>query len=360
MRISFLAPRLPPAVCGIADHTRLLAEAFTQEGVEVGFIHHERLRSAGRILPGPIDCWDRSGHDLQRCVAPKARLVMGSIVELWLLPLGCSARAGEGSSSDALPGVAVAICAHETHCQPQQLGRKGPLLSPWQHHTVAGVVRQADIVFTSIAKYVRQIIQEYKFPSAQVVHLAIGSSLPQIRVTSERHARMRQALGWTADDVVAVTFGSFGSQLRALRNCHEHLARGLRAGHLQRIVCVGGVNRTPPSELTAFGDHFGGPRRFQVLGHRPERTVAKVLECSDFAFSAYPRGLLGKSTAFSAFALAGLPVLVANAGSGEACDLDEPPFLRADSWDWSQANSPEVAACERRFKDLPRPTSLGH
>ena len=251
---------------------------------------------------------------------------------------------------DALPGVAVAICAHETHCQPQQLGRKGPLLSPWQRHTVAGVVRQADIVFTSIAKYVRQIIQEYKFPSARVVRLAIGSSLPQIRVTSERRAAMRQALGWTADDVVAVTFGSFGSQLRALRNCHEHLARGLRAGHLQRIVCVGGVNRTPPSELTAFGDHFGGPRRFQVLGHRPERTVAKVLECSDFAFSAYPRGLLGKSTAFSAFALAGLPVLVANAGSGEACDLDEPPFLRADSWDWSQANSPEVAALREKIQ----------
>ena len=160
----------------------------------------------------------------------------------------------------------------------------------------------------------------------------------------------REALGWTADDVVAVTFGSFGSQLRALRNCHEHLARGLRAGHLQRIVCVGGVNRTPPSELTAFGDHFGGPRRFQVLGHRPERTVAKVLECSDFAFSAYPRGLLGKSTAFSAFALAGLPVLVANAGSGEACDLDEPPFLRADSWDWSQANSPEVAVLREKIQ----------
>ena len=62
-------------------------------------------------------------------------------------------------------------------------------------HTVAGVVRQADIVFTSIAKYVRQIIQEYKFPSARVVRLAIGSSLPQIRVTSERRARMARSLG---------------------------------------------------------------------------------------------------------------------------------------------------------------------
>ncbi len=64
MRVTFLAPRLPPAVCGVADHTQKLAEAMAEQGVEVGFIH-TKLDAAETVqLPGPIDFWDGDKRSL--------------------------------------------------------------------------------------------------------------------------------------------------------------------------------------------------------------------------------------------------------------------------------------------------------
>src|SRR5262249_55933174 len=68
MRISFLTPRLPPAVCGIADHTRLLARALRDEGVDVAFIHREALRPGGEAPDGPVDRWEGSTRGLLECV----------------------------------------------------------------------------------------------------------------------------------------------------------------------------------------------------------------------------------------------------------------------------------------------------
>src|SRR5207248_3135055 len=68
MRISFLAPSLPPAVCGIADHTQHLAEAMRGEGVEVGFIHCQPRGTEDSLPEGPVDRWKGGARDLQRCV----------------------------------------------------------------------------------------------------------------------------------------------------------------------------------------------------------------------------------------------------------------------------------------------------
>ncbi len=57
-RLTFLAPRLPPAVCGLADHTQWLAEAMAEQGLEVGFIHTQQNAPELTRLPGPVDCWD--------------------------------------------------------------------------------------------------------------------------------------------------------------------------------------------------------------------------------------------------------------------------------------------------------------
>lgn len=353
MRISFFAPRLPPAVCGIADHTRLLAEALRAEGVEVAFIHREALQEGGRLPEGPIHSWDGSRHSLQECIQRQQPdwlwLQLSSYgYSRW----GAPWRLGRVLQRlrRALPTLSVAVCAHETHCQPHQLGRKGFLLSPWQRFTVGAVVRQADLVFTSIPRYVRQVVEDYGFPSAHVVPLPIGSNIPQVSLTAEERAQRRRKLGWSSEEIVAVTFGSYGSQLRALQSCGEYLARGLASGHLQRIVSIGGQGDLP-SQLTCWTDRLGGPAQFQALGYRNDREVAEILACCDFAFCAYSSELLGKSTAFAAFALAGLAILVPDSSIPEIADAEELPIFSITSWDWNQNRSAEIGRLRQAIRD---------
>ena len=56
MRMIFLAPRLPPAVCGVADHTRLLAENLVSRKERVT-MRNRRTDGEGRftyagLIPG--------------------------------------------------------------------------------------------------------------------------------------------------------------------------------------------------------------------------------------------------------------------------------------------------------------------
>ncbi len=71
MRISFLAPRLPPAVCGVADHTRLLAGAMADQGAQVGFIsaHPAMPGESESALGGPIGHWSGGPRSLIQCLA---------------------------------------------------------------------------------------------------------------------------------------------------------------------------------------------------------------------------------------------------------------------------------------------------
>ena len=66
MRVSFLTPRLPPAICGLADHTRFLAEAMIRQGVDAGFIHRDATADPAPTLPGPVGFWDDRPGSLVR------------------------------------------------------------------------------------------------------------------------------------------------------------------------------------------------------------------------------------------------------------------------------------------------------
>jgi hypothetical protein len=94
-----------------------------------------------------------------------------------------------------------------------------------------------------------------------------------------------------------------------------------------------------------------GFERLHVLGHQPDNTVGEVLAACDFAFSAYPPALLGKSTVFSAFLFAGLPVLVSDAEGQETADGAGPPVLSALSWDWRKARSQQIQLLRQNVQD---------
>ena len=168
-----------------------------EEGVEVGFIHRQPLCGDGNLPPGPVDRWADSAASLRDCVRRQRPdwlwiQLSGYGYSRWGAAFGL-ARALRALRR-ALPELAVTVYAHETHCQPSQLGRKGIWLSPWQRYTAGAMVRQADLVFTSMAKYVRQVIHDYGVRPERVVRLPLGPNVPQICFTASERARLRQTL----------------------------------------------------------------------------------------------------------------------------------------------------------------------
>jgi hypothetical protein len=253
-----------------------------------------------------------------------------------------------------LPSLGIVVCVHETHCQPHQLGRKGWLLSPWQCYTVATVVRQAHLLFTSIGGHVEQIVRDYGVSRDRVVRLPIGSNVPAGHLTAAERRRIRKDQGWGGSEVIAVTFGSYPSQLRALQLCGSQLERGLALRRLDRVVCLGGDESEVPRAFEYWAKTLGSVGAFEVLGYRPAKAVGEILECCDFAFSRFPRRLLGKSGTFSAYAQAGLVVLAADEDPRDALSEEEVPVLSMRSWDWGQTGSPAALALGQRAREHAR------
>src|SRR4051794_7348661 len=152
MRITFLSPRLPPAVCGLADHTDLLARALVEKGAEVSFIYYRAQQTEAPAACGSIAAWDGTPAHLGRCVEASKPdwlwlQLSGYGFSRWGAPyvLGSALK----SLKQADPKLRVATYAHELYCEPHQLGWKGPLLSPWQRTTIARILRRSDKVFVS-------------------------------------------------------------------------------------------------------------------------------------------------------------------------------------------------------------------
>jgi hypothetical protein len=355
MRIAFLNPTLPPAFCSMGEHTQFLAQTMLDEGIEVGFIHEKPLPPGSTLCGLAVHQWNGRPGALPSCVGklePDWLWVQLSSYgySRWGAPfvLGRALAALRRS----MPGLGIVVYAHETHCQPRQLGRKGFLLSPWQRHTVGRIVRLADLVFTSNLRYERQIARDYGVPSSKISRLPLPAQVPVPHFSAGQREQYRKSLGWNSEEVVAVTFGTFASQLRALGQCGPHLARGLASRQLHRVVCIGGIGTgAVPRGFERWAKSFAPLGAFEVLGYQPAATVGEILEASDFAFSPYPRRLLGKSGVFTAFALAGLAVLVTDGDAVDELDGDDLPVLSAATWDWSQARSERVLAMRRALQE---------
>jgi hypothetical protein len=315
------------------------------QSVQVGFIHCEPLQEGGEFPPGPLDYWNPRTDRLINCVARQRPdwlwvQLSGYGYSRWGAPyrLGRSLAAIRAK----LPDVRLAICVHETHCQPGQLGIKGPLLSAWQRRTVARIVRLGDIVFPSILPYMVQVIRDYEVCPSRVVRLPIGSNVPTVALTNGDRANTRRSLGWGEDETVAVTFGTFSTQLRALQGFETLLRDGLEQGKLDRVVFIGGEQPQVPAEFSRRIMQMQRPGAFQILGPQPARRIGEILACADFAFVRTPRHMLEKSGAFIAFAMSGLAVLTKCRESSDELCKEGLPVLSAETWDWREAQSQRI------------------
>jgi hypothetical protein len=324
------------------------------EGARTAFIHTEPRSGADGLLPGPIERWTGGSEALFQC------LTRIGADWLWLQFSGYGySRWGApytlarvlGRLRRRLPNLRIAICLHETHCRPKQLGRKGWWLSPWQRHVIARVARSGDLVFTSIPLYQYRAVREYGVAAEKVLLLPIGSNVPPADLTPEQRAGVRRRFSWEQEERVAVTFGTYASQLRALRQFTPLLVEGLRQGELQRVVSLGGEGAEIPRELATWAERFPQPERFAVLGPRSARDVSDILASCDFAFAAIHRTALGKSGSFLAYAFAGLAVLVYPTDLYGNFPAEPLPVLAAETWDWQETGSARVAALRQALRE---------
>jgi Glycosyl transferase 4-like domain len=345
MRITFLAPRLPPAVCGVADHTRLLAQALCREGVEVSFVCREERQSGGPPLPGPWDLWDGGVPSL------KHRMEKQRPDWLWVQLSGYGySRWGApyllarslSMMRRALPALRLAMYAHELYCEPHQLGWKGPILSPWQRHTIGQVLRQSDVVFTSTPQYRERIFNAFGLAHDHVHLLPLGSNIPVCLQSDEQREGVRAELGWSQDERIAVVFGSAAFQERTLDRFAELVRQGFRQDALHRVVAVGGKPGGIPDTLLKAAKRLQSDGPVEVLGHQLDWRIGQILSACDFGLLAYPRHLLRKSTIYVAYAFAGLGVLSLDDVGNKLLCPDELPILEAENWDWSEASSNRV------------------
>jgi hypothetical protein len=345
MRVTFLAPQLPPAACGVADHTLRLAQVMRKEGVESSFIYRRGVVDE-QLLPGPVNEWSGGPRRLEQCVAAQ------NPDWLWvqLSGYGYSRWGAPFRLAQALrrirrrmPSIRMVVYLHETHCLPPQLGAKGRLLSPWQRHNAGKVARLGDLIFAAVPLYRRRAVAEYGVQPDKVYPLPLGPNIPPVDLTLEERAQLRIELGWKNADIVVAVFGLYATQLRALERFEMILLRGLNEGHIHRIVCIGGdPNQSAPPQLTDWGRRVPHPDCFELLGPRPCEHVARILSCCDFGLLAEPRIMTEKSSVYVSYAHAALAVLAQRSPLYPDTEDDGLPVLESETWDWGQALSPRV------------------
>jgi hypothetical protein len=347
MHISFLTPNLPPAVCGVGDHTARLAEVLHSEGFGVSFIV-AKPDSFSTHPTGPVRAWSGVPADLISFLRSQAAdwlwvQLSGYGYSRWGAPyrLGAALQ----TIRRELPALSLAVYLHETHCGVRQLGLKGIILSPWQRYTIGRIVRLAEVVFTSNSFWRDRAISLYGIPAGQVVLLPIGSNIPPAMLSAGERGRQRQLLGWKDEEVVGIVFGSFPMQIRALERFEPLLRQGLESRALHRIVCLGGEPGAIPAELGRWQTRMAG--RLDALGHRDAEEIGRILACGDFAFPATPRALLDKSTAYIAMAEAGLAVIASSDPLPPA--EDDLPVLDARTWRW-QHQSDRIDGTRRELR----------
>lgn len=320
----------------------------TEHGVRAAFAHCQPAAGVAP-LPGPAHYWDSSAVDLAAFLrAQNADWLWVQLSAYGYSRWGAPYRLGKALASikRQLPGLRLAVYLHETHCDAGQLGWKGPVLSPWQKHTVGRVARLADVVFTSTRLWRERALASYGLSPERVILLPIGSNLPRVVLSPEQRAAERQARGWGANEAIGVIFGSFPIQQRALERFEPLLRAGRASGRLDRVVCIGGDQADPPLELRRWQERLPGP--LDILGHRPAGEVATVLACCDYGFPATPRCLLEKSGGFAAFAEAGLAVIAITAPYPDTSD--DLPVITAS--EWNQINAGRQSGLGAQLQEL--------
>lgn len=330
MQVTLLMPNLPPAVCGIADHSLLLGESLERLGAKV---NHLAPHGGITIPQGAETClWDGTANGLQAAIRRHGTDV------LWIQ------YSGYGFSGKGIPsglaraiehvvrccsGTSIVVCMHETHASKASLGWRAPIVQPLQISVARRIVRAADIVFATVSINLEQCIHEYGVSRDAIRLLPIAANLPDVHVTDAERKRFRNRLGLGKGARLAAIFGLCSSQVRSITLFRTELESALRRGQVEHIVVVGGEGTpSPMNAVRREANHFNG--RMSVLGPAPADDIARVLRCCDIGLVPTPPEYLRKSGVAAAFVAAGLEIWMKDASGNTIVEVDMETF---PSWD---------------------------
>lgn len=346
MRITMLMPKLPPAVCGIADHSLMLGKALEDLDVKVRLLAPRSGANASAESQERL--WDGSAKGLRAVIRSDGADV------LWVqysgygfsskgVPMGL-ARAVEGIAGRE-SGTTIVACMHETHAGTSGLGWRAPIMQPLQIAAARRIVRAADIVFATVDENLERCIHEYGASRDAVELLPISANLPEIRVTAAERDAFREGLRLQKKARIAVIFGLWSSQLRSIALFKADLQSALRAGHIDHVVAVGG--EAAPHRMSAMlgrAKELGG--RMSVLGPAPAADVARILRCCDIGLVPTPPAYLRKSGVAAAFAAADLEVWLKTGCGGAVMRTNVEAFPA-----WSQIAALALETIEARLEN---------
>lgn len=204
------------------------------------------------------------------------------------------------------PSLRLAVCVQETYCKPSQLGLKGILLSPWQKVINGTVVRCGDLVFPTIPVRMETCVNEFGAKPNSVKLLPIASNILRLQATRREREGWRAELGFSSSHNIAVIFGVWASQLRALEEFESILESKFERGEIDHVVAIGGDTVRRPPWAKDLLKHEPWKSRLTILGHQPAERIAQVIASADIGLVPTPWLYWEKSGAARAFQQAGL------------------------------------------------------
>jgi glycosyltransferase involved in cell wall biosynthesis len=194
-RIALICRDSGQLVDGIRDHAVVKAHAVRELGVRADVVGIRRPGSWTVVDSDPGTAWDAATRALPAydaiCLEYNPFLYGRWGFAPWLPAWLARLRLRR-------PRPTIGVMVHETFVGPE--GWRWALMGAWQRAQLAGLLRTADCVFSSLENWCG-VLQRWS--GSQVAHLPVGSNLPDRR---EHRAGQRANLGIGAETPVVVTF----------------------------------------------------------------------------------------------------------------------------------------------------------
>ncbi|GEM_PF-3481138 len=294
MRIGIINRKSPPEICGISDHTLLLAKGLEAFG-------HEAIIVAGRGEGGKNllltnDHWDKAG--LNRLLDSLKKLSPEHLI-LQYTPLHYSGRTGR-QNFDLLKFWRacgrywkISLFVHETYFRvwwhPPSWWR-GTI----QKFLLRRLAAESHFVFTASTPLIEELSQWSL--KAKIVHLPIGSNFPFIQID---RVQLRQKNGIAPHKILLTLFGG-GSALRDMSEYIDELDVYLK--QYQVPICwllLGGISQ----------NWFKLSLPVISPGQLPPQDISLWLQMADIFLMPHQPGLNAKRGTLMAALQHGLPVV---------------------------------------------------
>lgn len=350
MCVVLISGRYPPCSDGIGDYTASLAAALRAAGWPVAVLcsdgpRRARAAASARALAIPAER-EQTGTPENRAFDPRAEREAGAVVVrlprwdsaglamalaalrrlrpvavLWQYNPFSFGRKGLCPEYALLPwlarhatGAPVVATLHELAYPWGRGGARGRVWAATQRLQLALIARTASALVATTGQRAAWLRQ--RWPTARIVRLPVGSSLPATQLTAQDRTTIRTRLGLPAK---AYLLGAFGTL-----NDGRPLAATL--GALAQVpdawlVWVGDLQRAEDRQAhwQHVADALGVGCRLRWTGRLPADEAAATLAACDALLALYDEGLSGRRTTLAAALAQARPVL---GNSGPATDSD--------------------------------------